>query len=210
MRVLAIGGNSRSVGKTSLAASIIHATREAGWTAIKLTLFGHGICSRSGSPCSCAVADPLCPYDISVETGDQPTTDTARLLAAGASEVLWVRVAMGHLATALPALEARLAGRRHVLFESNSIVGHLRPDAYLSVLQFDIPDCKASAARLAHRADAFVLPPSEAGRPAWTGFDTRILDAKPVFRAGPPSYCSAEIVDLVRRRVLQNSSIPRL
>ena len=152
MNTLAIGGNSRSVGKTSLAVSIIGATLEADWTAVKLTQFGHGICSKSGAPCSCAVTNPACPYEITVEDGLIPTTDTARMLAAGASEVLWVRVALGQLPMAMPAIRQRLAGRRNVLFESNSIVEHMRPDAYLSVLRFDTPDCKESAGRLAPRS----------------------------------------------------------
>lgn len=205
MNTLAIGGNSRSVGKTSLAVSIIGATREADWTAVKLTLFGHGICSRSGDPCSCAVTNPACPYEISVEDGLIRTTDTARMLAAGAAEVLWVRVAMGQLPIALPAIRQRLAGKRHVLFESNSIVEHLRPDAYLSVLRFDTPDCKESAGRLAPAADAFVLAPSKLQVPAWADFDPEILKSKPAFKAGPPSYCTSEIIEFVRRRVLRAS-----
>lgn len=202
MRSLAIGGNSRSVGKTSLVASIITATREADWTAVKLTLFGHGICTNSGTPCSCAVNDPSCPYEISVEDGRIPTTDTARMLAAGASQVLWVRVAMGQLGTAMPAILRSLRGRRHVLFESNSIVEHFRPNAYLSVLHFDTRDCKASASRLAGLADAFVVSPSERKLPDWPGFNLDVLRRKPVFDAEPPSYCTPEIVRFVHRQVL--------
>ncbi len=207
MRSLAVGGNSRSVGKTSLVASIIAATPEAEWTAVKLTLFGHGICTRSGTPCSCAVNDPACPYEISVEDGLVPTTDTARMLAAGAADVLWIRVAMGRLGAAMPAILQSLRDRRHVLFESNSIVEHLRPNAYLSVLHFDTRDCKASAARLAASADAFVVSPSERRLPDWPGFDPGVLRRKPVFDAEPPSYCTPEIVRFVRRRVLQDERI---
>ncbi len=205
MRTLAIGGNSRSVGKTSLATSVISATRDAGWTAVKLTLFGHGICSRSGAPCSCAIEDPACPYEIWAEDGSNPATDTGRLLAAGASEVLWVRVAMGQLGGAIPAIRKRLSGRRNVLFESNSIVGHWIPDAYLSVLRLDCSDCKASAARLASAADAFVIHPAPAADPQWPGFDAALLRTKPVFPVQPPGYCSREVVEFVRRQVLSPS-----
>lgn len=203
MRTLAIGGNSRSVGKTSLAASIISGTRDAGWAAVKVTQFGHGICSMSGKPCGCAVNDPECPYEITAEDGRDPRTDTARMLAAGAVEVLWVRVALGQLESALPALRSRLAGREHVLFESNSIVEHWPPGAYLSVLDFDNEDCKESARRLAPKADAFVLPPSRNRVPRWPRFDPGIVLEKPTFEARPPTFCSTEIVEFVRSQVLR-------
>ena len=80
--------------------------------------------------------------------------DTSRLLAAGAVEVLWLRVAQGTLAEAMPALEQRLAASDHVLIESNSIVEFLRPDVYVSLLDERVEDFKASARRLLPRANA--------------------------------------------------------
>ncbi len=201
MKSLVIGGNSRNVGKTGLAVSIIEACRDLEWTAVKVTQFGHGICSRSGGACGCAVSDPQCPYEIDEETGLIPTTDTARLLAAGASQVLWLRVALGKLKEALPALRERLQGSRRVLFESNGIVEYWPPTAYLSVLQCDSTDCKASARRLASAADAFILPPAGNARPNWNGFPPGLLRERPVFRVAPPSYCNRAIVGFVRNRM---------
>ncbi len=201
MKTVVIGGNSREVGKTSLAVSLISATRDLNWTAIKLTQFGHGICSSDGSPCDCAVENPLCPFEISVESGAGGDTDTARMLAAGAAEVLWVRVALGQLPAALPAITAALAGRRYVLFESNSIVEYIPPDVYLSVLRLDTPDCKESAARLASSTDAFVVSDRPGARPRWPGFDPSLLSSHPVFDVRPPTYCTAELVDFVEQRM---------
>lgn len=206
MRSVVIGGNSRNIGKTSLAVSLISATRHLEWTAVKVTQFGHGICSRSGGPCGCAVSTPECPYEISVEDGLIPSTDTARMLLAGAAEVLWVRVALGQLHEAVPAIRQRLHGRGHVLLESNSILNHWQPDAFLSVLQCDVDDCKASAARVAPSADAFVLPPSERTAPEWEEFDSELLNSKPVFRVAPPTYCTPEIVEFICGRMLSTSS----
>lgn len=208
MSTVVIGGNSREVGKTSLATSLIAATRERGWTAIKLTRFGHGICSRDGSPCGCAVTDPMCPFEISHETGAVAGTDTARMLEAGAREVLWVRVAMGQLATALPAIREAVAGRSNVLFESNSIVEHIPPDVYLSVLRLDVQDCKRSASRLAGRADAFVVSGGRGVRPAWAGFDASLLSERPVFDVRPPAYCSGSLVRFVTRRLEPTDGAP--
>ncbi|MDE0125944.1 MAG: hypothetical protein OXN97_15340 [Bryobacterales bacterium] len=209
MRSLVIGGNSRNVGKTGLAVSIINATRDLQWTAVKVTQFGHGVCSRTGGPCGCAVTTPSCPYEISVEDGRIASTDTARMLAAGAVEVLWVRVALGQLALAMPAVRERLAGKGCVLFESNSIMEHWRPDAYLSVLQCDLDDCKASAARVASSADAFVLPPFQRRNPGWTGFDRSLLNQTPLFNVSPPSFCSPDIVEFVRGRMQGQSPTDR-
>ena len=201
MRTIAIGGNSRSVGKTSLAVSIIAATTDLDWTAVKLTQFGHGICSRDGKPCGCAVEDPLCPYEISEERGEKSTTDTARMLAAGASEVLWVRTALGRLAEALPAIRQRLEGKRHVLFESTSLVEHWPPDLFLAVLDYRNLDIKTSVLRLAPLVDAFVLPRTDLDRPPWPEFDPTLVDRKPVFTVSPPSYCTCEVIEFARRRL---------
>lgn len=201
MKTVAIGGNSRSVGKTSLAVSIISATRELGWTAVKITQFGHGICSRNGEPCGCATSDPLCPYEISVEDGAIPSTDTARMLAAGAREVLWVRTGLGNLETALPEMRQRLEGREHVLFESNGIVEHWRPSVYLSVLDCSLQDCKASALRSAGFADAFVLSGPDGRAAPWKGFDADRVGPKRVFSVAPPEYCSPELLEFARKRL---------
>lgn len=201
MKTVAIGGNSRSVGKTSLAARIISATQHLGWTAVKITQFGHGICSRNGEPCGCATSDPLCPYEITIEDGTIPSTDTARMLAAGAREVLWVRTALGNLESALAEMRQRLAGREHVLFESNSIVEHWRPNVYLSVLDCSLRDCKASALRLAGFADAFVLSGPDDRTPLWEGFDADWIGRKPVFSVTPPEYCTPELLDFAREHL---------
>lgn len=201
MSLVAIGGNSRNVGKTGLAVSLIEATREYRWTAVKITQFGHGVCSRNGRPCGCAVEDPQCPYEITAEDGLVPSTDTARMLRAGAEEVLWARVALGKLAMAAPALRDRLEGRSNVLIESNGIVAYWQPDVYLAVLQFDVSDCKASFRQLAGRADAFVLPRSARREPAWAGFDPGLVGSTPGFEVESPTFCTPSLVEFVKARL---------
>ena len=97
MKLVVVGGHSRSVGKTSLAAGIIAANPELHWTALKITQYGHGICSAHGHDCTCVIEDPDCPYAISRELDSKSGSDTARFLSAGAEEVYWARTRVGQL-----------------------------------------------------------------------------------------------------------------
>ena len=62
-----VGGHSRNVGKTSVTAGIIRALPDFHWTAVKITQYGHGICSAEGESCECAVNSEH-PYALSEET----------------------------------------------------------------------------------------------------------------------------------------------
>src|SRR6202158_5219693 len=132
MAIIVIGGHSRSVGKTSVVAGLISALREFEWTAIKITQYGHGICSANGEACDCATADHS--WAISEEHDRSGESDTSRFLVAVSVSALWVRTEQGRLAEAMPALRRRLEGARNVIIESNSVLKFLRPDLYLSVL----------------------------------------------------------------------------
>jgi len=60
MALIVIGGHSRSVGKTSVVAGLISALSEYNWTALKITQYGHGVCSMNGEACHCATEDHTC------------------------------------------------------------------------------------------------------------------------------------------------------
>ena len=57
MAIVVVGGHSRNIGKTSVVAGLIAALPELRWTAVKITQYGHGICSANGEACDCATAD---------------------------------------------------------------------------------------------------------------------------------------------------------
>src|SRR5258708_4848496 len=82
MAIVVIGGHSRSVGKTSVVAGIIAALKDFNWTAMKITQYGHGICSANGEPCDCVTDDHT--RAITEERDRGGETDTSRYLVAGA------------------------------------------------------------------------------------------------------------------------------
>jgi molybdopterin-guanine dinucleotide biosynthesis protein len=205
MAIVVIGGHSRSVGKTSVVAGLIAALRERDWTAVKLTQYGHGICSRDGQPCDCAVDDQEHSYAFTEETDRSGETDTSRFLVAGARRALWVRTRQGYLAEAMPRLRRELAGAEHAILESNSVVRFLRPDLYLVVLDPANPDFKQSAREFLDRADAVILDEPPAGTlqlaPLWKDVSLKPMAGRPVFRVRPPEYVTPEIVAFVRERL---------
>ncbi len=195
MAIIIIGGHSRSVGKTSVVAGLIAALPEFDWTAVKITQYGHGVCSANGEACDCATGDHS--WAISEERGRSGDSDTSRFLVAGAVKSLWVRTEQGRLAEAMPALRQRLEGARNVIIESNSVLKFLRPDLYLTVLDPSTADFKNSAREFLDRADAVILHEAP-GAAAWQAVSLKPVAERPVFRITPPPYMSSEIVEFIR------------
>lgn len=198
MAIVVIGGHSRSVGKTSVVAGLIAALPEFRWTALKVTQYGHGVCSADGGPCDCATDDHS--WAISEEKNPGGDSDTSRFLGAGAAQVWWVRTPQGRLAEAMPALRAKLAGAENVILESNSIMKFLHSDLYLTVLDPANADFKNSAREFLDLADAVILHETH-DAPAWTGVSLKPVWAKPIFRITPPPHVTPEIVEFVRSRL---------
>ncbi len=123
MALVVIGGHSRGVGKTSVVAGLISALPDFEWTAVKITQYGHGICSADGAACDCATGDHS--WAISEERDRSGESDTSRFLTAGAVRVFWARTEQGRLAEAMPTLRKRLEGARNVIVESNSVLKFL-------------------------------------------------------------------------------------
>jgi len=202
MAIVIIGGHSRSVGKTSVVAGLIAALAEFDWTAVKITQYGHGICSANGEACDCATADHA--WAISEEKDRSGQSDTSRFLVAGASRSLWVRTEQGRLAEAMPALRQRIVRDRNVIVESNSVLKFLRPDLYLTVLDPAIADFKTSAREFLDFASAVILhQPVGTSGSAWQNVSLKPIAGRPVFRITPPPYVTPEIVHFVRE-TLQN------
>ena len=214
MAVLVIGGHSRNVGKTSVVAGLISALPDLRWSAVKITQYGHGICSANGAPCDCATADHS--VAVSEERDRAGESDTSRFLTAGADHSWWVRTQQGCLAEAMPRVRAILSGASNVIIESNSILKFIKPDLYLSVLDPAVEDFKSSAQQFLDRADAIILHHAsrknveselgtrvtlDDGVSAWQRVSLRSVANRPTFRIQPPPYVTPELVEFVRDRL---------
>ena len=198
MAIVVIGGHSRNIGKTSVACRLISAFPECAWTALKITQFGHGICSANGEPCDCETADHT--LAISEERNAASGTDSSRYLAAGAARSVWVRTRQGQLAAAMPRVRAEIAKAENAVLESNSVLRFLKPDLYLAVLDPSVADFKPSALRYLDRADA-LLYSGQTGQGTWPGVSPSLLAQVPAFRIAAPVYWSGEVERFVRARL---------
>lgn len=213
MAIVVVGGHSRNIGKTSVAASLIAALPQYNWTAFKVTQFGHGICSAHGEPCHCETDA----HTVAVSEEHDPAsgTDTARFLKAGARRVFWVRTRQGQLAEAMPRIRKELASAENAIIESNSILRFIKPDLYLAVLDYAVADFKPTAQYFLDRADAILISrsaPSEGVtdtggmcEPAWPRALMELVKHKPTFILEVPGYSSDAlnryVVDHLPKRV---------
>ncbi len=200
MPILVIGGHSRSVGKTSVVAGLIAALPAFHWTALKITQYGHGVCSANGQACDCATADHS--WAVSEEKDRAGDSDTSRFLAAGADHSWWVRTQQGHLAEAMPRIRKILASAQNAIIESNSILRFVKPDLYLTVLDPATADFKASAQNYLDRADAVLLHSGKNSKTtAWERVSLKPVIDRPTFAIHPPNYVTPEVIEFVRARL---------
>lgn len=199
MAIVVVGGHSRNIGKTSVVAGLIAGLAEMRWTAMKITQFGHGVCSANGEPCDCETAD----HTIAIsEERAESGTDSGRYLAAGAVRSLWVRTRQGQLVEAMPRIWRELNRSDNVLIESNSILRFVRPDLYLSVLDPAVTDFKDSARRYLDRADLMLVPDGAIlATSPWLTVSTALYRKTPMMTMRAPSYATPELIQFVRDRL---------
>src|SRR5947209_6677689 len=111
------------------------------------------------------------------------------------------------LAEAMPALRKEIGAAENVILESNSVMKFLRPDLYLTVLDYANADFKASALEFLDRADAVLLHADAAqmnGKPQrqWDNVSLKLIAGKPVFRIHPPPYVTPDIINYVRSKLI--------
>jgi len=198
--LVVVGGHSRNIGKTSVVAGLIRKLPNRKWTAVKITQYGHGVCSHAGEACGCET-EPDHPFALSEEY-EPGGSDSGRFLAAGAERSFWLRTPMGELARAQTSLRKIIGQSENVIIESNSVLELVEPDLFLMVLDFSCQDFKPSSLRFLDRADAFLVIDRGLNLPLWEEVARGLWDHKPQFPVKPPSYLSAALCDYVRSRLL--------
>ncbi len=196
--LVVVGGHSRNIGKTSVAAGLIRRLRDRNWTAMKITQYGHGVCTNKGEACGCEV-EPEHPFALTEEY-EPNKTDSGRFLAAGAQRSFWLRVPSGELQRAAGTIRKILDQNENVIVESNSVVDLVQPDLFLMLLDFSQEDFKASSLRLLDRADAFLIVDRGINAPLWADLARGLWDGKPQFLVAPPRFLTREVTDFVKSR----------
>lgn len=181
MPVIVVGGSNKSVGKTSLICAILAVFPALKWTVVKIT--SHDYRQR----------DPVWEEPPEPASEDEPKTDTARYLAAGARRALLVSAPEEMLPW--PAIEAALAGDRNVIYESNRCAGEIRPDICLAVMTGSETGFKLSFVPFLEVADAVIAPPgAEIMLP-------KAAAAIPVFRLPSAKELSFEMLAWLEKRL---------
>lgn len=148
MRILAIGGMSSGVGKTTLICRILPCL--PGWAVLKTSV-------RSGKK----AAGDLPPDRYEIVTAAQELQvrgkDTGRYHEAGAAGLAWLRTGPDGLAQGVPQAMGRFTGYPGVVVEGNSHTFHQDPDRLVLVARGSLSEIKPTAARLLPRADLVVL-----------------------------------------------------
>ena len=199
--LLVVGGHSRNIGKTSLAAGLIRKFRDRRWVALKITQYGRGPCEHHAGPASCECAPEDGAEFALSEEYEAGSTDSGRFLAAGAQRSFWLRVPAGELPRAATMVRKILAAGDNVIVESNSILEVVKPDLYLMLFDFGCEDFKSSSLRYMDRADAFVVIDRGINAPLWQGIGEGLWEGRPHFLVNPPRFVTRELAEFVTERL---------
>lgn len=152
--MILLGAAGRNVGKTEFACRLIQRYAPLQTVmAIKITTVDKGMsCPRGGAGCGVcgALTEPFC---ITEETEIGGGKDTMRMKAAGAHQVLWLRVLREHLQEGVVALMDRIPAGVCIVCESNSARRVMEPGAFLVIHDPGQEAIKESCAIVRHLAD---------------------------------------------------------
>jgi molybdopterin-guanine dinucleotide biosynthesis protein len=141
--IIAVGGFSSSVGKTTLLCELLRAF--PGWEAIKTTRGHYRSCGKDVE--TCCVSHLLSEEPL-VRSGRVETyaegKDTGRYWDAGAANVHWLIATDDQIEQGIRKTLDRVDSEG-VFVEGNSFTRHVRPDYFLMVKRVDSETIKASA-----------------------------------------------------------------
>lgn len=156
--MLMIGSAESNVGKTELACALLRKfSKSCNITGIKVTTIKDedGPCPRGGEGCGvCSSLEGV--YHITEELNRNSGKDTARLLAAGASRVFWLRVLKEHIQEGMTAVLEIIGKDAVSICESNSLREIVEPGLFLITRKSNSESWKNSARRVKKYADKVV------------------------------------------------------
>ena len=176
MRIVSVSGACSRAGKTSLMESLLRTLPRGAAAAVKFTTT-EDVFERCPRGSVCVVCDIDVPFRIVRDPAvlGEPGTDTERLGAAGAREVVWAIARAAAAPLAWAAVARMLEGMPLAVLEGSTVVeqGLARPDLALFVAHRSMPPerWKATSASLIAAADRVVIH-TEGPAPA-----VRVLEA---------------------------------
>ena len=199
MKWVVVGGQARKVGKTSVIAGLIRGLGMFAWTAVKISCHG----DEAGSQPVEAPDELPAHLDflLSEESNPQGHGDTSLYLAAGARRALWLRTRADGLSRALPSLLEALVRDEHVIVESNSLLGFLKPDVFLMAVDESGRNLKASARQFLACADAFVAVKLGAAPSERPTTRLQVPEGRPVFPVSVGEWSNPDLCRFVSERL---------
>jgi hypothetical protein len=242
MAIIVVGGSNRGVGKTALVCGLIAALPDYRWTAVKITTHNHQQPVSPGRENVAEGPVPDAPHPLRApsfrqifekrrgekagepevapatspireETTPGEMTDTARYLAAGAARALLLSAPDGELTEPLNQLWPRFGRGTNFIFESNSVVHHVRADVCLLIhgiaeRALPLPERKPSFIAAVRHADAMVSQASadevipEGLRLAVHEPEVeQVPDPRPIFHLRALERVSPELLAWLRHRL---------
>ena len=162
MRIVSVSGACSRAGKTAVAESLLRALPRGLAAAVKFTTT-EDVFERCPRGSVCLVCDIDVPFRIVRDPAilREPGTDTHRLAAAGAREVVWAIARAGAAPLAWAAVTRMLQETPLAVLEGSTVVeqGLTRPDLRLFVAHRSMPPdrWKATSAALIAAADRVVV-----------------------------------------------------
>jgi molybdopterin-guanine dinucleotide biosynthesis protein len=195
--VIAVGGFSSAVGKTTLVCDLLRSFPE--WEAIKLAEGHYGTCDKDPESCG---ANHLVSREPVVHSGREqaciPGEDTGRYWEAGASNVHWVIATAKQAERGLKQALAKVTAPG-VFVEGNSFSQYFRPHFMLMVVRPDGVTIKPSARRaLAFATAVYVYDANCDGDRARQRFASWLKDSSAARLIGAlPIFTREDLPELV-------------
>jgi hypothetical protein len=183
MRIVSVSGACSRAGKTALAETLLRALPPGSAAAVKFTTT-EDVFERCPRGSVCVVCDIDAPFRIVRDPAvlREPGTDTDRLAAAGAREVVWAIARAGAASLAWAAVTRMLEAEPLAILEGSTVVeqGLARPELRLFVAHRSMPPdrWKPTSAALVAAADRVVI------HTAGPAPSRRVVDALDALGAG--------------------------